>query len=413
MGGLPQNKLLSEKHKVIYINAWETDFDDEPLIPIISSLLDGVNSGKGLKKLKSALRETLGAAALVTNNLVGHVTGINIYEIEQEVERDLNSTDIQKVGEEIYKEFSFKQRAYNTLRNELSAYIENLEKKPLVVFVDELDRVRPDYAVKFLEAIKHIFSIQGVVFVLAVDRRQLEAAVKQLYGEIDFENYYRRFVTREAELPETNKIDLMPFIDQQAVEFFDEKRIAGVSFPFKPNEQQEIMRFVCNVCRAFRFVPRQIESFFRIFSQFMAVTPQTKTIRKSWIEAATILIAIFIDDRDLYHRIGNATVPLNEFHEYLQSLDYSFPPNNGIERYVVFTAMAFCLRSEHEEEKKEIVNICNQYDSYRKSDELSDEKIKETIANLSRRLDDFGHLNYTTSFQHIYSRLEEWRTFIE
>ena len=33
--------------------------------------------------------------------------------------------------------------------------------------IDELDRCRPDYAITYLETIKHIFSIKGTAFVLA------------------------------------------------------------------------------------------------------------------------------------------------------------------------------------------------------------------------------------------------------
>ena len=186
-----QHQLEEDGYKCIYINAWKTDFDDEPLVPIISALLDGITTGKGVKKLKTALRGTLGTVALAGNNLLDHVTGINVHDIGQKVEEDIKAKDIQAIGEELYKGYSFKKDAYSTLKSELATYIENIDQKPLVIFVDELDRVRPDYSVKFLEAIKHIFSLQGVCFVLAVDRDQLEAAVRQLYGNIDFENYYR------------------------------------------------------------------------------------------------------------------------------------------------------------------------------------------------------------------------------
>ncbi|WP_419182173.1 P-loop NTPase fold protein [Pantoea ananatis] len=35
---------------------------------------------------------------------------------------------------------------------------------PLFVFVDELDRCRPTYAIEMLETIKHLFSIENVVY---------------------------------------------------------------------------------------------------------------------------------------------------------------------------------------------------------------------------------------------------------
>jgi predicted component of type VI protein secretion system len=42
--------------------------------------------------------------------------------------------------------------------------------------------------VKFLEAIKHIFQCKNVFFIIGVDKQQLEASTKCLYGEsLDFD----------------------------------------------------------------------------------------------------------------------------------------------------------------------------------------------------------------------------------
>ena len=65
----------------------------------------------------------------------------------------------------------------------------------LVVFIDELDRCRPDYAIGVLEKVRHIFDVAGVVVVLAVNREALEHAVGGLHGSKEAaERYMRRFV---------------------------------------------------------------------------------------------------------------------------------------------------------------------------------------------------------------------------
>jgi len=70
------------------------------------------------------------------------------------------------------------------------------------IFVDELDRCRPDFAIAYLEVIKHLFDIKGVVFVLAVDVGQLESAAKSVFGaELNFQEYFRKFVHRSISLP--------------------------------------------------------------------------------------------------------------------------------------------------------------------------------------------------------------------
>ena len=77
--------------------------------------------------------------------------------------------------------------------------------KPLLVMIDELDRCRPTYAVELLETAKHLFAVDQVVFVLAVNRTELQHAVKALYGnEFKADGYLRRFIDLDVHLPEPN-----------------------------------------------------------------------------------------------------------------------------------------------------------------------------------------------------------------
>ncbi len=407
------NQLKASGYHVVYINAWETDFDDAPLVPIVSSLMDSLGTGNAVKKLKDALRTTLGAAVLATNDIISHATGLNIQGVAQGVEDDAKKLDLTKLGEEIYTEYSFKKRAYETLKKELANFIGKQEIKPVIILVDELDRARPDYSVKFLEAIKHIFSLPGFCFVLAVDRKQLAASVKQLYGEIDFENYYRRFITREAQLPELITTDLMPFISVLSSEFFDEKRANGVNFPIKAQDQQTIMRFAAEVCRAFRFAPRQMISLFRIFSQFLAITTKSeKTVRKAWVEASLILIAIFIDNRSLYEQVGKGTVLVDDLYNYIMNLNFP-DPRSSYERYILLTSLAFAMKDEPGDQLDRLADLCIAYDGRPVTEEDVSEKRREIIGQLSRSIDEWNSISSKSSFQNIYSLLEEWRTFIE
>ena len=68
--------------------------------------------------------------------------------------------------------------------------------------IDELDRCRPSYAIELLEVAKHLFSVDRVVFVLAVNRVELAHSVKALYGaEFDAAGYLERFFDLEYLLP--------------------------------------------------------------------------------------------------------------------------------------------------------------------------------------------------------------------
>lgn len=85
--------------------------------------------------------------------------------------------------------------------------------KPLVVVIDELDRCRPTYAIELLEVAKHLFAVDGVVFVLGVNRSELAESVKAVYGaSFDAEGYLHRFIDIDIRLPQP---DRGAFIDSQ------------------------------------------------------------------------------------------------------------------------------------------------------------------------------------------------------
>ena len=103
---------------------------------------------------------------------------------------DLNEQAVETASEERLDKY---QKAQAVIR-EFKEKLENMARAhtdrtievdtgihyPLVVMIDELDRCRPSYAVEFLETAKHLFDVDRIVFVLAVNREQLAHAVRAL-----------------------------------------------------------------------------------------------------------------------------------------------------------------------------------------------------------------------------------------
>ena len=83
------------------------------------------------------------------------------------------------------------------------------ENRPLIVVIDELDRCRPSYAVELLEVAKHLFAVDHIVFVLAVNRSELAHSIRALYGSgFDAEGYLRRFFDVDFRLPAPDRDSL-------------------------------------------------------------------------------------------------------------------------------------------------------------------------------------------------------------
>jgi len=85
------------------------------------------------------------------------------------------------------------------LRSALTQIIKNIKGDekgpPIFVFVDELDRCNPQYAISLLEEIKHLFDVPGVVFVLGMEPSQLCKSIEGAYGAgFDAAAYLERLI---------------------------------------------------------------------------------------------------------------------------------------------------------------------------------------------------------------------------
>jgi hypothetical protein len=202
-----QQKLKNLEFETIYFNAWENDFENNPFTAILSELNQKIG-GKSQEKFKSILvkasRIITSAVPSIAEHLAKKYLGISHIE-------DLTS-DIASSGIEIFQteieDYISRKKSIDDFRKELENYLseEDFYKRPLVFFIDELDRCRPNYAVEVLENIKHLFSVKGIVFVLSIDKEQLGHAVKGVYGsaEINSDEYLRRFIDLEYSLPDPN-----------------------------------------------------------------------------------------------------------------------------------------------------------------------------------------------------------------
>jgi len=402
---------LEEQHfKVVYINAWDSDFDDEPLLPIATSLLDQIGQQEdSAKKATKSLRGIIGVTTLIGNSALEKLTGINAKEILTAVEEDLKYGTLQKLGEDLSKAFAIKQSIFKNLHDCLSAYLESLPQKPLIVLIDELDRVRPDYAIKFLETIKHIFSVQGMCFVLAVDRKQLEASVKQLYGNIDFNNYYGRFVTREANLVTAKNINWSEFITKLSMEYFDRKEFKKISFLINSSQKKELNEYAAVICHAFHLTPRQAEHLFRVFAQFVYIEGDNKrlAVRDPWLRMALFLISLFISGNDdIYHGLGKGDLSPSQLYEFICTLSFS---KDREKMHMTHEAFAFMLtQSKSLIQRQAVLLLTEKFELSNTENALA-----QLLDRLAHTVNSFGSIPDTDSaFQEMYDRLEEWKDFL-
>lgn len=314
------NYLKNDGHEVVYVNAWKHDFFDEPIITLLSELLNHVEENKILvgdvsEALKTSLLSIVGSSAVVANQMIKKFTGIDVKEVAELTEKEIEERDI-RLGNAIFKEYSEKKSLFDKLNESLEKYSSAIEKKPIYILVDELDRTRPDYAVKFIETLKHFFRTRGVVFVLAVDKSHLCASVKNLYGsEIIFSEYYRKFVHRNVSFPDISLNSIKTYTQSKVAEHFDSKS-RGRFFVTDFNSARQ--NNICDLCIAFNLSPRQMDEMFRILSHYLGSQEEGQQGVFGWIISAILYSAIYLSDEEIALSISQGSYGYTDFINLLE-----------------------------------------------------------------------------------------------
>ncbi len=194
--------LLGKKIPVVMFNAWDNDFADEPFLALSEELASAVqtNGEDRRKKLRTAAADVLAnIVPTIGSALVSPLLGGTAGQMAEEVFQTAIHAAAGRSGSR-YEEAKNAMEKFREVL-EQAAKAESIDS-PLIVVVDELDRCRPSYAIELLEVMKHLFAVDGIVFVLGVNRTQLECSVQSLYGQgINASEYLRRFIDIDLRLP--------------------------------------------------------------------------------------------------------------------------------------------------------------------------------------------------------------------
>ena len=192
-----------ETHHLIYIDAFKADHADEPLMTVLAEVInilpDDETKQKLTKKALPMLRYTLKTLAKAG---VSHVLRQDATEVVDEFDKEIQEVagkaiDLSVLG--LLNDHIEAEKSLTALKDTLE---EIVDEKPMTIFIDELDRCRPNFAIDMLEIIKHIFDISAVSFVLITNVQQLKASINHCYGHsVDAQQYLDKFVKFSFALP--------------------------------------------------------------------------------------------------------------------------------------------------------------------------------------------------------------------
>lgn len=209
---------FTHEYPVIYIDAWRSDFSNDPLLVLISEFIEQFKNLSNQINVSFQEKQMLKVAAKFSKKLWNmSAIGVGTYlsgktdnsaMVEAAKTLTFSDADAIQIGRNLADNYKAQLSSIEDTKKALSEYLGcfNRDKQKVFVLVDELDRCRPTYAIEMLETIKHFFSLDNYIFVVATDTDQLSHSINAVYGSnFDGTEYLSRFFNRSAALPNPNK----------------------------------------------------------------------------------------------------------------------------------------------------------------------------------------------------------------
>ena len=207
-------QLRQAGHPVVEFNAWENDSVEDPLAPLVASLIDSqleILPPTMGDKLKQGCGKYImaGGGFIVRAGLKQLVGEKGIDSVNEMLSSGTENELIKLAGQHVEEQLE-KQKAAKGIAEQLEAFVAAIEadvdlQLPIFIFIDELDRCRPTFAIELLERVKHLFHVDGIKFVISTDSTQLVHSIQGVYGAIfDSATYLQRFFDETFNLPDPN-----------------------------------------------------------------------------------------------------------------------------------------------------------------------------------------------------------------
>ena len=183
--GSGDNAIVLQPQVCVYYDAWSNDNDNDPVLSLVYEIVKDTACDYSFKKGGDCLKI---AASIMDSFTGGDAKGfVDLMRGDDPLSALRSQKDIHAMVEDFLDSLLYEQG------------------NKLVVFIDELDRCKPSYAVQLLERIKHYFSNDRITFVFSVNVEELQHTIRRYYGEgFDASRYLDRFFDYRMTLSPAN-----------------------------------------------------------------------------------------------------------------------------------------------------------------------------------------------------------------
>ena len=186
------DNIIEHKYKVFYYDAWKHDKSNNPFFTLLRSMILTFGGIDHFKEEMGFIKSLFKGASHIAKG----VTPIDVESVFKGTKTLCGINDTDR-----FSELEFIEQMDSQVHSFLDYICEGQYDK-LVIFIDELDRCKPSFAVELLEIIKHYFNHDKLIFVLSTNLKEFQYCIKHYYGEgFDGWKYLDRFIDIRITLP--------------------------------------------------------------------------------------------------------------------------------------------------------------------------------------------------------------------
>lgn len=233
-----RQRLNDSPIRPVYFNAWENDHFDDPIAPLLATIASEADdadtkSGKSVHDIiAGAIECAFSACGTNVGRLIDSISGEDFL-------------DAFKKSDEL-----------RLMLSELTSALIPEKANKVVLFIDELDRCRPEFATRLLEQTKSLFRQDGVIVVYSTDMTQLAYSLQGLYGpNYGCQKYLQRFYDFRFELP---RISPIKYLDAKCANIHTSYCFTDIALRYielhdsMPTHLQQVLRQAQSRCSIYR-----------------------------------------------------------------------------------------------------------------------------------------------------------------
>lgn len=320
-------------YKVGYVNAFQADHANEPLLTLIAEVAGFYNEDDDRRKsfIKNAIPYLRLVSGIGIKAIASLAFGKYAADIPDEFQEGLDAIEegsdsfIDQSLESMIKDQVEAEKNLSTLKEALKNIASTT---PVILLIDELDRCRPDFAVIMLETIKHVFDVKNVQIILVTNAEQLKATIKHSYGnDTDSHSYLYKFFKYQINLP-TSKKDTEGKSIENNVTYFRTLAQASEVIPptFKDNE---FIYDVPTFIDVGKLSLRNIEQVVRCIETLIVFEDKEKSKFLVLEQIVMVFLSVvYITDKDLFMSLANRNLLSSEFLDFMNSEILSIPSSD-------------------------------------------------------------------------------------